>query len=69
MPPDQLRMDLSRALAALPEHYRQIILLRDLEELTIAEISHRLSVSVESAKSLLRRARAAARRQLIGSTS
>lgn len=69
MPPDQLRMDLSRALAALPGHYRQIILLRDLEALTIAEISQRLSMSVESVKSLLRRARAAARQQLIGTTS
>jgi RNA polymerase sigma factor (sigma-70 family) len=69
MPADQLRMDVSRALAALPEHYRQIILLRDLEELTIAEIGQRLSMSVEAAKSLLRRARAAARQQLIGSTS
>jgi DNA-directed RNA polymerase specialized sigma24 family protein len=56
-------------LAALPGHYRRIILLRDLEELTIAGISQRLSMSVESAKSLLRRARAAARQQLIGSTS
>lgn len=69
MPPDQLRMDLSRALAALPGHYRQIILLRDLEALTIAEISQRLSMSVESVKGLLRRARAAARQQLIGTTS
>jgi RNA polymerase sigma factor (sigma-70 family) len=69
MPPDQLRMDLSRALAALPERYRQIILLRDLEELTIAEISQRLSMSVEAAKSLLRRARAAARQRLTGCTS
>jgi RNA polymerase sigma factor (sigma-70 family) len=61
VPDDQLRMDVARALAALPEKYRQIILLRDLEELTIAEIGRRLSMSDEAAKSLLRRARAAAR--------
>jgi RNA polymerase sigma factor (sigma-70 family) len=61
VPIDQLRMDVARALAALPETYRQIILLRDLEELTISEIARRLSVSGEAAKSRLRRARAAAR--------
>lgn len=68
VPVDQLRIDVSRALAALPERYRQILLLRDLEELTIAEISQRLHMTVEAAKSLLRRARAAARQQLIGGT-
>ena len=69
MPVDQLRIDVARALAALPEKYRQIILLRDLEELTIREISRRLTISGEAAKSLLRRARAAARKQLTGSAS
>jgi RNA polymerase sigma factor (sigma-70 family) len=64
MPVDQLRMDVARALAALPHKYRQIILLRDLEELTIGEIARRLSISGEAAKSLLRRARAAARTRL-----
>jgi RNA polymerase sigma-70 factor (ECF subfamily) len=61
LPVDQLRIDVARALAALPEDYRQIILLRDLEELTISEIARRLSVSGEAARSRLRRARAAAR--------
>lgn len=64
-PVDQLRMELARALAALPENYRQIILLRDLEEMTIGEIGRRLGLSIEAAKSLLRRARAAARKQLL----
>ena len=39
VPVDQLRMDVARALAALPDKYRQIILLRDLEEMTISEIA------------------------------
>lgn len=65
-PVDQLRMELARALASLPENYRQIILLRDLEEMTISEIGRRLDLSTEAAKSLLRRARAAARKQLLG---
>ncbi|MDP1570069.1 MAG: RNA polymerase sigma factor [Vicinamibacterales bacterium] len=64
VPANELRLDVARALAALPERYRQIILLRDLEELTIGEIALRLAISVEAAKSLLRRARAAARQQL-----
>ena len=64
VPVDQLRMDVARALAALPDKYRQIILLRDFEELTISEIARRLTISGEAAKSLLRRARAAARQHL-----
>ncbi len=66
-PADQLRIDVARMLAALPEKYRQIILLRDFEELKIREISRRLAISGEATKSLLRRARAAARSQLTGS--
>lgn len=69
VPVDQLRMDVARALAALPEKYRQIILLRDMEELTIPEISRRLTISGEAAKSLLRRARAAARTLLMERTT
>lgn len=69
VPVDQLRLDVARALAALPDKYRQIIVLRDLEELTINEIARRLSISGEAAKSLLRRARAAARTLLTESTT
>jgi RNA polymerase sigma factor (sigma-70 family) len=65
MPVDQLRMEMARALAALPENYRQVILLRDLEDMTMGEIGRRLDLSREAAKSLLRRARAAARAQLL----
>ena len=69
VPVDQLRLDVARALAALPYKYRQIIVLRDLEELTISEIARRLSISGEAAKSLLRRARAAARTLLTESAT
>ena len=69
VPADQLRMDVARALAALPQKYRQIILLRDVEELTIIEIAQCLSISGEAAKSLLRRARAAARTLLTESVT
>lgn len=69
VPVDHLRLDVARALAALPEKYRQIILLRDFEELTIGEIALRLTISGEAAKSLLRRARAAARQLLTESAA
>lgn len=64
VPVPQLRLDVARALAALPENYRQIILLRDFEDLTIREIAGRLTISGEAAKSLLRRAQAATRKHL-----
>ena len=37
--PEDLRIDLSRAIQSLPEHYREVILLRDIEELSIDEIA------------------------------
>jgi RNA polymerase sigma factor (sigma-70 family) len=64
VPVHQLRLEVAGALAALPEKYREIILLRDFEDLTIREIAGRLIISAEAAKSLLRRARAAARTHL-----
>lgn len=68
VPADQLRLDVAGALATLPAHYRRIILLRDLEELTIREIASHLTLSIEGTKSLLRRARAAARTVLLERT-
>lgn len=64
-PVDQLRLELASALAALPDNYRKILLLRDFEGHTIGEIGQRMQLSREAAKSLLRRARAAARTQLM----
>jgi len=34
-----LRIDLAKALESLPAHYLEVVLLRDFEELTIAEIA------------------------------
>ena len=39
--PEDLRIDLSRAIQSLPGHYREVILLRDIEELSIDEIDER----------------------------
>lgn len=54
-----LREDLERALCTLPEHYRIVVLLSDLEEFTYAEIAQALDVPVGTVRSRLARARAA----------
>ncbi|MFY2764235.1 RNA polymerase sigma factor [Arenimonas sp. MALMAid1274] len=56
-----LARDLACAIEALPPHYREILLLRDLEGLTIEEIGERLALTREAAKARLHRARALAR--------
>ena len=62
---DALRLDLAAALASLPAAYREIILLRDLEERTIAEIAAQLKLSVPATKSRLHRARTLTREYLL----
>jgi RNA polymerase sigma-70 factor, ECF subfamily len=53
-----------RALDALPEGYREVILLRDVEELSAPEAASVLAISVDSLKSRLHRAREALRNSL-----
>jgi RNA polymerase sigma factor (sigma-70 family) len=65
-PMAELRMDLAFALESLPAHYLEMILLRDFEELTIAEICERLGLTVATAKARLRRARLLVREYLLG---
>ncbi len=62
---DDLRLDLAAALESLPQHYLEVVLLRDFEELTIAEIAQRLSQPVGAVKSRLHRARELVREYLI----
>ena len=59
-----LTRDLAMALESLPAHYREIVLLRDLEGLTIEELSERLGLTREATKARLHRARALAREYL-----
>lgn len=54
---DSLRIDLANALESLPAHYLEVVLLRDFEELTIAEIAARLAEPPGAVKSRLHRAR------------
>ena len=63
--PEDIRIDLSRAIQSLPDHYREVILLRDIEELSIDEISGVLSLTRESVKARIHRARLMIREYLI----
>jgi RNA polymerase sigma-70 factor (ECF subfamily) len=65
MPVDELRIDLVRALESLSPVHREIILLRDLQEMTINEIAACLGITREATKSRLHRARAMVKEYLI----
>ncbi|RQS25292.1 sigma-70 family RNA polymerase sigma factor [Burkholderia sp. Bp8992] len=65
-PDDALRIDLAHALESLPAHYLEVVLLRDFEELTIAEIATRLGEQPGAVKSRLHRARELVREYMIG---
>lgn len=64
-PVDELRVDLVRALESLPPAYREVVILRDMEELTISEIAERLQLTREATKSRLHRARTLVREYLL----
>lgn len=63
--PADLRLDLAKAIAALPEAYRVALILRDVEELTAPEVAASLGLSVQAVKSRLHRARAMVRESLM----
>ena len=62
--PAEWRHDVALVLESLPAHYREVVLLRDLEGLTIAEMAQRLHITREAVKSRLHRARVLAREYL-----
>lgn len=66
LPQDELRIDLVRALESLPGMYREVVLLRDMEQLTITEIAQQLQITREAAKSRIHRARSLVREYLLG---
>ncbi len=68
-PKDELRIDLVRALESLPDLYREVILLRDMEQLTIGEVAEHLSITREACKSRIHRGRALIREYLQGDES
>jgi len=58
------RRVLERAIDCLPEHYRVVLVLRDVEDLSNEEVAALLDESVSSVKSRLHRARMVLREQL-----
>lgn len=60
----QLKEILTRAIRELPEIYRSVLLLRDVEELSTEETAQILDVSLDVVKTRLHRARLAIRQKL-----
>ena len=53
----ELRNALQRALASLPAKYREVLILRDVQQLSIEETAQVLSISIGNVKTRLLRAR------------
>jgi RNA polymerase sigma factor (sigma-70 family) len=65
--PTDLRLDLVRAMERLTPPYREVLLLRDVHELTAPEVAAQLGLTLEAVKSRLHRARAQVREHLVSS--
>lgn len=61
----EVRVAVKRALDGLPEIYRDVFVLRDIEHLTVEETSKALGISVPSVKTRLHRARLQMRETLV----
>ncbi len=61
---EELRRELDQAIAELPEIYRSVVLLRDVEELSTEETAQILEVGPDVVKTRLHRARLALRKRL-----
>lgn len=64
-PAPELRLDVTAAIASLPPHYREVVLLRDVEEMTVDEIAAALALTREAVKARLHRARVLLREYLL----
>lgn len=60
----EVRVMLERAIEGLPDSYREVFMLRDVEQMSIAEAAGALDISEENVKVRLHRARAMLRRNL-----
>ena len=65
----ELRLDLAEAIEALPETYREALLLFYYCDLSVAETAGRLGIAREAARVRLHRGRELIRRQLTGERS
>jgi RNA polymerase sigma factor (sigma-70 family) len=64
IPTAELRIDVAAAISSLPPQHREIVILRDLQEMTIDEIGDTLGLTREAVKGRLHRARALLREYL-----
>lgn len=62
---NELRASLEAAILSLPQKYRSVLILRDVEEMTTAEVASSLEISEELVKVQLHRARALVRKALV----
>ena len=68
----ETRAVLEQAILALPEQYRMVLMMRDVEQLSTSDTAAALEISEENVKVRLHRARAMVRRNLferVGATS
>ena len=63
-PEAHLRLDVAAAFEALPPHYRDVALMRDVKEMTIDDIAAALGATRQTVKARLHRARALMREYL-----
>jgi RNA polymerase sigma factor (sigma-70 family) len=61
----ELRLDIALAIQSLPDLYRDVIVLRDFGELTIAEIAQKLELQAATVKTRIRRGRQLIREHLL----
>lgn len=62
---NDLTLDVAAALESLPEHYREVVVLRDFEGLTIGEMASALKTTSLAVKARLHRARELTREYLL----
>jgi RNA polymerase sigma-70 factor, ECF subfamily len=60
----ELRRALESAVLAIPEQFRMVLMMRDIEQMSTAETAAALDLSIENVKVRLHRARALVRKQL-----
>ncbi|MFT3925959.1 MAG: RNA polymerase sigma factor [Myxococcales bacterium] len=64
-PSETMRLEVAAAFESLPPEFREVLVLRDFEGLTIGEAAARLGITRAATKSRLHRARALAREYLL----
>lgn len=58
-----LQIDLTNLIISLPHIYREVLILRDIEEFSAPEVAEKLSITIDAVKTRLHRARAMIRQE------